>query len=270
MLSEKQIRKFVPDVLDRHDGVCDKQDIIDYISHDKRDILDYNDLKPSPSRKNEPMFYQRVGNIISHARKYGLDYVEFDEGFAICNKSDNEWLFISLDIIRSDGSIVLPSKNNRLGNIRAIIDWDAVQKKCKELGDRGEQFVYETEYQFVADNFPSEISRVKWVSKENGDGFGYDIKSVCHTDYTKDLLIEVKTTNSNKGLYPFHMSSNEFDVFHQHQNINEILELHRLYNPNNTHFNTLGYFEFKRHIYSQQQIISDFLYLPKDYLVRHK
>ncbi|MEM5581426.1 DUF3883 domain-containing protein [Roseibium sp. AS2] len=50
---------------------------------------------------------------------------------------------------------------------------------------------------------------VVWVSKEEGDGAGYDIKSF--TPEGRERLIEVKTTNGWERT-PFHISRNELEV----------------------------------------------------------
>jgi hypothetical protein len=49
--------------------------------------------------------------------------------------------------------------------------------------------------------------RVEWVSREVGDGLGYDIKSF-DAETEEERFIEVKTTNSGK-YFPFYLSANE-------------------------------------------------------------
>ena len=51
--------------------------------------------------------------------------------------------------------------------------------------------------------------RVRWVSKEDGDGAGYDIASFSPEG--RERLIEVKTTNGWERT-PFHISRNELEV----------------------------------------------------------
>jgi hypothetical protein len=51
--------------------------------------------------------------------------------------------------------------------------------------------------------------RVRWVSKEDGDGAGYDIASF--TSDGRERLIEVKTTNGWERT-PFYISKNELEV----------------------------------------------------------
>ena len=53
------------------------------------------------------------------------------------------------------------------------------------------------------------MKEVRWVSKEDGDGAGYDIRSF--TLEGRERLIEVKTTNGWERT-PFHISQNELEV----------------------------------------------------------
>lgn len=50
---------------------------------------------------------------------------------------------------------------------------------------------------------------MRWVSEEEGDGLGYDIRSFH--DEGKPLYIEVKTTNGGAAA-PFYVSPNEVEV----------------------------------------------------------
>ena len=54
------------------------------------------------------------------------------------------------------------------------------------------------------------VDQVRWVSQEDGDGFGYDIASVSPDG--KKRLIEVKTTCGSSASTPFHITHNELKV----------------------------------------------------------
>ena len=53
---------------------------------------------------------------------------------------------------------------------------------------------------------PKLAAQVRWVSKDEGDGLGYDIGSF--SDDGEAMFIEVKTTNYGRRM-PFYLSSNE-------------------------------------------------------------
>ena len=56
--------------------------------------------------------------------------------------------------------------------------------------------------------------KVRWVSKDEGDGAGYDIASFAPDG--RPRLIEVKTTNFSVERTPFHISRNELDFAGKH------------------------------------------------------
>jgi len=77
----------------------------------------------------------------------------------------------------------------------------------RSLGLRGEERVFHSERQRLSTGGRDDLARkVRWVSQEDGDGAGYDIRS-----YGLDggeRLLEVKTTLGNART-PFYLSSNE-------------------------------------------------------------
>ncbi len=60
-----------------------------------------------------------------------------------------------------------------------------------------------------AEQRPDLAKRVKWVSRDEGDGAGYDIASFRRDGHPR--LIEVKTTNGWERT-PFHITRNEHAV----------------------------------------------------------
>jgi len=82
------------------------------------------------------------------------------------------------------------------------------EAKNRDLGERGEAFVFEVERQRLASIGRADlVNDVEWTSKEKGDGAGYDIRSFSGQG-DNELFIEVKTTNSGK-FQPFLISANE-------------------------------------------------------------
>lgn len=79
---------------------------------------------------------------------------------------------------------------------RLVRKFDPIERDFRNrcLGEAGEAFVLETEQRCLQSRRPDLAKNVRWISKEEGDGAGYDILS--YDPATGDQrLIEVKTTN---------------------------------------------------------------------------
>lgn len=112
---------------------------------------------------------------------------------------------------------------------RLIKKFDPAQRdqNNRELGQKGEQFVYENERQtLIKSGFMHLAKKVRWVARDDGDGAGYDILSYDKTG--REKLLEVKTTNGYEKT-PFYLTENELSVSAAHQDIYKIV---RLYNFN--------------------------------------
>lgn len=81
------------------------------------------------------------------------------------------------------------------------VDHIAKAKKTKAIGDAGEEFVFQYEKEEVLKYKLSKNKDVRWVSKLDGDGFGYDILS--YDEHGNEKYIEVKTTAGaeKSGIY---------------------------------------------------------------------
>jgi uncharacterized protein DUF3883 len=90
------------------------------------------------------------------------------------------------------------------------IDFAERDAENKKLGENGERWVIECEKKRLIDAGKSELAKkVLWVSRDMGDGYGYDIASfTCTGD---PILIEVKTTNG-VAARPFYISEAELGV----------------------------------------------------------
>ncbi|PHP26198.1 DUF3883 domain-containing protein [Limimaricola cinnabarinus] len=83
-------------------------------------------------------------------------------------------------------------------------------ERNRVLGQAGEERVFRREVDVLRQSGREDLARrVRWVSKEDGDGAGYDIASF--TPEGRERLIEVKTTNGWERT-PFHISHNELEV----------------------------------------------------------
>lgn len=95
----------------------------------------------------------------------------------------------------------------------------------KRIGDLGELWVVEFEkYKLLNRGIKNISDKIKHVSKEKGDGTGFDIKSV--DEYGKEIFIEVKTTTGNFNT-PFFITRQELERSLKEKNK---YYLYRLYN----------------------------------------
>ncbi|KFG89889.1 hypothetical protein BV98_002303 [Sphingobium herbicidovorans NBRC 16415] len=77
----------------------------------------------------------------------------------------------------------------------------------RSLGLRGEERAFHAERERLSAVGREDLARkVRWVSQEDGDGAGYDIRSYAHDG--QERLLEVKTTLGHART-PFYLSSNE-------------------------------------------------------------
>jgi hypothetical protein len=89
-------------------------------------------------------------------------------------------------------------------------------ERNRALGHAGEERVFRHEIHALRHSGREDLARrVRWVSKEDGDGAGYDIASF--TPEGRERLIEVKTTNGWERT-PFHISRNELEVAQERRN----------------------------------------------------
>jgi hypothetical protein len=99
------------------------------------------------------------------------------------------------------------------------------EQRNRNLGLLGEELVIKYEKWILINQGKEKYAdQIKWVSKEEGDGFGFDILSKNING--KDKYIEVKTTKLSKET-PFYFSRNEllFSQSHSQQ-----YNLYRLFN----------------------------------------
>ena len=100
----------------------------------------------------------------------------------------------------------------------------ARDERNRELGERGEALVYEAEQVRLREQDREDLSRkVRWVSKEDGDGAGFDIRS--YNPDGSERLIEVKTTNGTSRT-PFYISENERAFSEERQDAFRLLRLY--------------------------------------------
>jgi hypothetical protein len=99
-----------------------------------------------------------------------------------------------------------PAQDPRLRRA-AKIDFAARDARNRTLGMTGEKFVIAFEKaRLIASKCPDLADRVTWVSRDQGDGLGYDIGSFEPDGRT--ICIEVKTSNGSNST-PFLLSAAE-------------------------------------------------------------
>lgn len=104
-----------------------------------------------------------------------------------------------------------PAKRDELqAKIAHAFDFAGRDQRNRALGQSGEALVFAYEQATLnAEHRPDLAKRVKWVSRDEGDGAGYDIASFRRDGHRR--LIEVKTTNGWERT-PFHITRNEYAV----------------------------------------------------------
>ena len=90
------------------------------------------------------------------------------------------------------------------------------EQKNRSVGEVGEKLVFEYEkWRLNQAGFPKLAREVKWVSKDEGDGAGFDILS--KEVKGSDIFIEVKTTTLGKET-PIFFSKRENDFSNEYRN----------------------------------------------------
>lgn len=103
-----------------------------------------------------------------------------------------------------------PPELDQMQAVARRFDVAARDERNRTLGRAGEERVLQHERHTLRNLGRDDLARrVRWVSREDGDGAGYDIASFRHDG--RDRLIEVKTTNGWDRT-PFHISRNELAV----------------------------------------------------------
>ncbi len=103
--------------------------------------------------------------------------------------------------------------------------YDAAKRDARnrELGEAGEKYVYFAERKKLLREGKDELAEsVRWVSKEDGDGAGYDILSF--TLEGEERWLEVKTTIGSKRA-GFWITQNELAVSDENPNIYRLVRL---------------------------------------------
>ena len=96
------------------------------------------------------------------------------------------------------------------------------------LGKAGESLVYEYERRRLQTIGRKDlVDSVRWVARDEGDGYGYDIRSFIGEgdEADQELWLEVKTTNGS-ATTPFYITRNELQVSKQRPDVFRIFRLY--------------------------------------------
>ncbi len=125
--------------------------------------------------------------------------------------SENLGAQVVRDNINVTKNIEPPEKRYRFGK---KIDWDSLNEKRKITGIEGEELVMILEEDYLKSiNRTDLANQIRHISKEEGDGLGYDILS--YFDDGRKKYIEVKSTKSSIET-PFNISQNELSFLEDH------------------------------------------------------
>ena len=114
--------------------------------------------------------------------------------------------------------------NDRLERLIRKFDPAARDERNRKLGCMGEELVYHSEKSRLRlSGLDGLAEKVRWISKEDGDGAGFDILSF-HSDGTERHL-EVKSTLGGAKT-PFFISRNELEYSREAPKQFELIRLH--------------------------------------------
>lgn len=159
--------------------------------------------------RNDSKFDQKVRNMVSHRETNDL-YKYFNY-----RKEGRVGILTSKSIIKNEEIVKETSEryghgnqnNTRKEKKKAFnarkVNFEEVNRRNREIGLAGELFVLDQEIKRLC----SELgNKVRHVSKEDGDGAGYDILS--YNEEGEVRFLEVKTTTGSLET-PFYLSENE-------------------------------------------------------------
>lgn len=161
--------------------------------------------------RNDTYFSQKVRNLKSHKNKIFFKNVITDNDRYYSKDTYKEKKKLS----KSEYDIVLEKKKKNSERFRTVmVNYEKLNKEKKEIGDAGELFVLNDQKKRVKNTLPEFVKNIRHVSKMDGDGAGYDIRSFDKNG--KIIYVEVKTTKGEKK-NSFFMSATEYAFYELHK-----------------------------------------------------
>jgi Domain of unknown function (DUF3883) len=122
---------------------------------------------------------------------------------------------IDFDSCEEEAPVLSPLKAKKIRFRPVKVNYLEKEQRNRVLGAEGEQFVIEYEKWRLARAGKAKLAdEIRWVSKDVGDGTGYDILS--KNEDGSNRFIEVKTTKLSKET-PIYLTSTEIAFARQHE-----------------------------------------------------
>jgi len=140
--------------------------------------------------------------------------------------NDSVQQFYLEDILEIIDLDKLKSNSLELSSYQKVLDYIELEKRRQEIGEKGEQFVYEQEVfrlKKAGSEYANKVSRKPSKDPKNG----YDIDSFTETG--EKIYIEVKSTAGSVD-EPFYMTANEREKANQIKENGGIYQIHRVCN----------------------------------------
>jgi hypothetical protein len=164
-------------------------------------------------------YQQSLSSAISN---FVPDIIEFNTTNSSLELQELAGLYLEAPPERSGKVRELPAFIRKL-----VQQFDPIERdrQNKVLGDAGEEFAFQFEKRQLEGFGRVDLAKkIRWVSKEDGDGAGYDISSFQADG--REKFIEVKTTVGGNRT-PFYISRNETEFSRE---AGDRFNLFRLYN----------------------------------------
>ncbi len=183
------------------------------------------DLITPEKPKEEESNIKKENVLIQEPKKKGFWASIMDEVKDEIEKSNNPTSYIDKEELKESIIDTTPIENKY--RTPRKIDWDSINKTKKITGLKGEEIVLEMEKSYLNSIGRQDLSEnVKHVSKDIGDGLGYDILSYFEDGQEK--YIEVKSSNRANN-NSFYISQNELE-FMKNYKYNSVI--YRIFNIN--------------------------------------
>jgi len=165
-----------------------------------------------PRGNYQKLLEERVLDYVGRNTKIEKDFSAFaEQTIAVALKiiDYNKWEVAPPEPTGIIHDTTLPDYTPRKRNYLEL------EQKNSSIGFAGEELAFEYEkWRLNHEGYPKLAKEVRWVSKDDGDGAGYDIRSISITG--EPLFIEVKTTTLGKDT-PIFFSKTENDFSNDHK-----------------------------------------------------
>lgn len=185
----------------------------DELLHNKKFILKYIDLTSVNPKVLEyvPNEMKRDKVFLSHALLKGYQQEDILNSIHEEVSNSKEKVREKTEFVELVSKLELPErkKNVTKSYTGSIRNWDKSNQTANANGARAEEMVLDYEVKRLISLGREDLAnQVRWVSKETGDGVGYDILSYDAVT-GQEMYIEVKSSIGNKH-DRFELSQNEF------------------------------------------------------------